>query len=177
MRELADLIIREAGLADAVALFDAHQDSVFNLCAGAYSEQHMRVWFAGRSPAIYQPALEARQIWLAEQGNRILGFVGFVPGEITLLFVRPEVTGSGLSARLLALGAEKAESGCSGFLTVIATQNSQRFYQRHGFIPVAEEFFARGEPEMHFNVVRMQRPIRTASGENGGGPPSSGNAE
>jgi len=154
---VSDLLIREAELADAEALFETHQDSVQNLCAGAYSEAHLAVWFDGRSPEIYRPAIEAHQIWLAEQHGRVLGFVGFVPGEVTILFVRKEAAGLGLGKHLFALGVAKAESGFPGPLTVVATQNSQRFYQAHGFLPVEEQTFVRGNPELHFKVVRMQR--------------------
>jgi GNAT superfamily N-acetyltransferase len=156
---LHDMVIREAQLTDAKALFDAHQDSVLNLCSGAYSEEQMNAWFLGRSPEIYRPALEARQIWLAERGDRVMGFVGFAPGEVTLLLVRQEAVGLGLGKHLFALGTEKATSGFAGPLTVVATMNSWTFYQSQGFVPVAEESFVRGEPEMHFSVVRMQRQL------------------
>ena len=86
----SDFLIREAGLVDAQVLFDAHQDSVQNLCVGVYSEAQLAVWFEGRSPEIYRPAIEAHQIWLVERNGRVLGFVGFCPGEVTLLFVRKE---------------------------------------------------------------------------------------
>ena len=158
-----DCIIREAGFADSQALFDAHQDSVQNLCVGAYSAAQLAVWFEGRSPEIYRPAIEAHQIWLAVRHGRVLGFVGFAPGEVTLLFVRKEAAGLGLGKRLFALGLAKAASGFSGPLTVIATQNSQRFYQDQGFLPVEEETFIRGEAEIQFQVVKMQRFMAVTS--------------
>ena len=151
------LHFREAGLADAEALFEAHQDSVRNLCIGAYSEAQLAVWFEGRSPEIYRPALEAHQIWLVEQSGRIAGFVGFSPGEVTHLFVRKEAAGQGLGKQLFALGLAMAEAGFSGPLTVVALQSSQRFYQDFGFVPVEEDTFVRGEPEIHFKVVKMLR--------------------
>jgi GNAT superfamily N-acetyltransferase len=155
---LNDFVVRQAQLADADALFEAHQDSVLNLCTGAYSPEQMNAWFSGRSAQMYRPALEARQIWLAERSDQVMGFVGFAPGEVTLLFVRPAAAGLGLGKRLFALGMRKAASAFAGPLTVVATLNSWKFYQGQGFVPVAEESFARGQPEVHFPVVRMQRP-------------------
>ncbi len=154
-----DIVVREAEFADAQALYDAHQDSVLNLCAGAYSKEQMSVWFSGRSPEMYRPALEARQILLAERGGRVIGFVGFVPGEVTLLFVRHEAVGLGLGKHLFTLGSMKAESGFAGPLTVVATINAQAFYQGQGFVPVEEDTFVRGVPEIHFSVIKMQRPV------------------
>jgi len=159
----SDILIREARLVDAEALFEAHQDSVSKLCAGAYSEVQLATWFEDRSPDIYWPAIEARQIWLAEQNGRVLGFVGFAPGEVTLLFVRQEAAGRGLGKRLFAFGVAKAESGFKGPLTVVATQNSQRFYQGHGFLPVEEETFVRGKAEIQFKVIKMQRGVAAES--------------
>jgi len=161
---IRDLTVREAGITDLQALFEAHLDSVKNLCAGAYSQQQLAVWFEGRSPEIYRPAIEAHQIWLAERQGRVLGFVGFVPGEVTLLFVRKEASGLGLGKHLFKLGLAKAESGFTGSLTVVATQNSQPFYQNHGFLPVEDLALVRGKAEIKIKVVRMERVLAAVGG-------------
>ena len=150
--------LRAAMPADAEALFDVHQDSVQQLCAPAYTPTQLQVWFEGRSAAMYRLALDAGRIWLAERDGRVLGFVGFAPGEITLLFVRAQAAGSGLGRRLLHLGIEKAQAGFEGPLKVVATRNSQRFYAASGFVAVADHTFVRGDPAQHFAVVEMQRP-------------------
>lgn len=162
-KQFGSPVIRQAVMGDAEAIFDAHRDSVLNLCAGAYTEAQLRVWFEGRSPTIYQAALEAGRIWLAESAasaetaGRVLGFVGAVPGEVTLLFVRPEAAGHGLGARLLALGVSSARAGFDGALTVVATSNSRRFYERHGFAFVEPQFFVRGALDTRFEVLKMQQ--------------------
>lgn len=152
------LTIRPAQLADAPALFEAHQDSVLQLCKGSYSAEQMGIWFEDRTHEAHHPAIEAGQVLLAEHRGRVLGFVGFVPGEVTLLFVRPEAVGTGLGGRLLALAMEHARVGHDGPLTVIATRNARRFYEKHGFTVVGESFFVRGASQMRFEVLEMQRP-------------------
>ena len=152
-----DIIFREAVLADAQALFEAHQDSVQNLCSEAYTETQLALWFEDRTPHIYRPAIEARQLWLAESGSRVLGFVGFVPGEVTVLFVRKEAAGAGLGSRLFTLGLERASSGYVGPLSVVATMNSQPFYRKHGFFPIEEDALVRGKAGIQIKVVKMQR--------------------
>lgn len=159
----SDFIIREAGMADAQALFEAHQDSVQNLCAGTYSEAQLAVWFEDRSPEIYRPDIEAKLIWLVERSSRVLGFVGFAPGEVKLLFVRKEAAGLGLGKRLFSLGLQRAESGFSGPLTVVATHNSRSFYEKHGFVPVGKDDLVRGKAEIRIQVVKMQRVLAAAS--------------
>jgi ribosomal protein S18 acetylase RimI-like enzyme len=158
----AVITLRPAVLEDSQALFEAHQDSVLNLCADAYTPLQMQTWFEGRTPAIHHPAIEAGQIVLAERQGRILGFFGFIPGEVTLLFVRPEAAGSGLGNRLLRLAIERAEAGHDGPLLVVATRNSQAFYERHGFVAVEASFFVRGAAEMRFEVVDMRREPHAA---------------
>jgi N-acetylglutamate synthase-like GNAT family acetyltransferase len=152
----ADLRIGPAALDDLRAIFDAHQDSVSNLCADSYSPAQMQTWFEGRTLDIHRPAVEAGQLLIAEQQGRVLGFVGFVPGEVTLLFVRPEAAGCGLGSRLLMLGVERAELGHAGPVVVVATRNSKRFYEKHGFAAVEESFFVRGVAELRFETVNMR---------------------
>lgn len=149
--------LRTATLADAPALFDAHQDSVLNLCAAAYTPQQMQTWFEGRTAEIHRPFIEAGQILLAERQGRVLGFAGFVPGEMTLLFVRPEAAGTGLGSLLCREALARAAVGHDGPLTVVATRNAQGFYERHGFVAVGESFFTRGEAALRYEVVTMQR--------------------
>ena len=158
------ITIRPAVLEDSPAIFDAHQDSVLNLCSGAYTPVQLETWFEGRTHEIHHPAIESGQIVLAEQQGRILGFFGFVPGEITLLFVRPEAAGSGLGSRLFTLAIGRAEADHEGPLTVVATRNSQRFYEKHGFIAVDSSFFVRGASEMRFEVVDMRRETGHSKG-------------
>lgn len=152
------LTIRPALLADAPAVFAAHQDSVLKLCKDSYSAQQMAIWFEDRTHEVHHPAIEAGQVVLAEDQGRVLGFFGFVPGEITLLFVRPEAVGTGLSGRLLALAIDRARVGHAGPLTVLATRNARRFYEKHGFSVVAQTFFERGAAQVRFEVLEMQRP-------------------
>ena len=152
--------IRLAVLEDSHAIFDAHRDSVLHLCAPAYTPTQMQTWFEGRTHAIHHPAIEAGQIVIAEQQGRVLGFFGFVPGEITLLFVRAEAAGSGLGSRLLALAIERAEAGHEGHVIVVATRNSQAFYEKHGFTAIEDSFFVRGASGMRFEVVDMRLEAR-----------------
>ena len=149
---------RPATIEDAGGLFEVHQASVRGLCSSAYSAEHIEAWFAGRSPAMYGPALEAGHIWVAEGQTGIVGFVGAEPGEVTLLFVLPEASGKGLGRRLFEHGLCVASAAFDGPLTVIATKNSEAFYQRHGFESVEEQAFVRGSAELHYPVVRMLRP-------------------
>jgi GNAT superfamily N-acetyltransferase len=149
--------IRKAVLEDSVAIFEAHQDSVENLCAGSYTVLQLQTWFEGRTHEIHYPSIKAEQVYIAEREGRVLGFVGFAPGEVTLLFVRPEAVGTGLGSQLFQLALECAAVDHTGSLTVVATKNSQGFYEKHGFASIGESWFVRGTAELQYPVVNMQR--------------------
>ncbi|MCU7374415.1 orotidine-5'-phosphate decarboxylase [Paucibacter sp. O1-1] len=156
---LDKITLRLGTLADAAAIFAAHRASVHALCAEAYSVDQIATWFEGRSPAMYAEALSQGRIWLAESGAGILGFVGVEPGEVTLLFVRPDAAGIGLGQRLLEQGLLEARRSFEGPLSVVATINSEPFYARFGFVAVEQQAFERGEQRLQYPVVRMlQRP-------------------
>ncbi len=150
------ITLRPAVLADAPAVYDAHRDSVLHLCAEAYTPAQMAAWFEGRSAAIHHPGIEAGRMTLAERDGRVLGFCAAVPGEVTLLFVRPEAAGSGLGGHLLHVAVLRARQGHDGPVTVVATRNSRRFYEHHGFAAVEDGFFVRGAAETRFEVVVMR---------------------
>lgn len=156
----ADITLRQAQAADAPALFDAHQDSVLNQAVTAYDAPQLQAWFEGRSPAIYEPALSEGRIWLAERAGRVLGFVGIEPLEVSLLFVRAEAAGSGLGRRLLALGMAQARRTGAGPLKLVATLNSQAFYERHGFVPTERCETLRGSAQsIRIELIRMRQQV------------------
>jgi GNAT superfamily N-acetyltransferase len=159
--EIDDFVtIRQARFGDSLAIFEAHRDSVAGLCANSYTAAQLETWFEGRTHEIHLPAIHAGQVFIAERAGQVLGFFGFVPGEVTLLFVRPQASGAGLGSRLLALALEHAAAGHTGSLAVVATKNSQRFYEKHGFAAVGESSFVRGAAQLHYQVISMQRAAK-----------------
>ncbi len=152
-----DISIRVATAADADALFAIHQAAIRLQSTGHYGPERMAIWFEGRTPAIYAPYIAAGQIWLAERAGAALGFVGFVPGEITLLYVRTDLMGQGLGRMLLELGVEKARAGHEGPIELAALVNAEAFYRHCGFVKVKDGTFQRGNPPLDFPVVIMAR--------------------
>ncbi|MGM9485890.1 GNAT family N-acetyltransferase [Ideonella sp. YS5] len=130
---------------------------MLNLCGSSYTPAQLDTWFEERTHEIHYPSIKAGQLFLAEKGSRVLGFFGFCPGEVTLLFVRPEAAGSGLGSQLFALAVLHAQVGHEGPVVVVATVNSRPFYEKHGFVVVEESYFVRGATETRFKVFRMQR--------------------
>lgn len=108
--------------------------------------------------------MQAGQLWVAEANGQIIGFVGAEPGEVTLLFVAPEVAGLSIGSTLFEFGLMRASENFQGPVTVVATRNSVSFYRRFGFNELEELSFVRGEPPLHYPVVKMVRsPFAPAS--------------
>jgi GNAT superfamily N-acetyltransferase len=148
--------MRPAAWADATALLAVHQASVQAQCAADYSPAHMAAWFEGRTEAIYQDHLDHGRIWLAESGGRVLGFVGWQPGELTLLFVAPDAAGQGVGTALLHQGLLGARQGAVEPPFIVSTLNAVAFYRRFGFEPVETLAFTRGAG-LQYPVVKMRR--------------------
>jgi ribosomal protein S18 acetylase RimI-like enzyme len=75
------------------------------------------------------------EVWVAEAGGVIAGFL--VLGERTLdhLYVEPERTGSGIGTALLAHAKARRPAGFT-LWTFQANDGARRFYERHGLEPV-----------------------------------------
>ena len=149
--------IRQANPEDAEPMFAVHKASVHELCAKAYSAEHMEAWFKDRTPDIYSPALAARQIWVAEKNGKVVGFVGAQLGEVTLLFVAPHAGGQGIGSALFNHGLSVAQGPSSEPVIVVTTKNSESFYAAHGFVAVEEQWFERGVNALRYPVVKMLR--------------------
>jgi len=150
------LRIRPAAAGDAEALFAITRDSVAGLAASHYSPAQIAGWMGDRTAATYLEG--AGRIRVAEQAGRVVGFVDAIPGEVTRLFLLPEVAGQGLGRALMQVGLAMAREGHSGPLRVEATLNAAPFYARFGFRPVGRSFFGgRSGDWPPIEVVVMER--------------------
>ncbi|MGW5643796.1 GNAT family N-acetyltransferase [Saccharopolyspora sp. NPDC003752] len=126
--------LREARLSDAAALAD--------LARRAYSPYTERM---DRLPAPmiadYSEAVRTHQVWVAEDGDRILGMLVLVPeGDVMLLenvAVHPDAQGRGVGRDLLALADREAArqrmTEIRLYTNEVMTENLA-YYPRHGYV-------------------------------------------
>jgi GNAT superfamily N-acetyltransferase len=150
-----ETIIRQAVIADADTLFEIHQDAINNFSASHYGRDHMRIWFEGRTSAIYERAILEGRVWLAESDRQVLGFVGIAVGEIFWLYVRVSAAGLGVGTRLLDLAIRKIQETFRGPVRVTSLLNAESFYARSGFVKISDHTFERGDPPLSYPVVKM----------------------
>ena len=153
---MGEVRFRPARTGEGQVLFDITEAAVRAQAGGFYTAAQVAGWMAGRNAAVYEVVIAWGTVLVAEAQNIILGFVDTAPGEITRLYVRPEMMGLRLGARLLALGLAAARKGHEGPVRLEATLHAVGFYRRHGFVEVSRTMFTDPPGREPVEVVNME---------------------
>lgn len=81
------------------------------------------------------PMPDEREIWVAEADGVPVGYAVLDPGWLDSLYVRPDLTGRGIGTALLDLVKTLRPDGF-GLWVFAGNVAAQRFYRRHGLVPV-----------------------------------------
>jgi ribosomal protein S18 acetylase RimI-like enzyme len=99
----------------------------------------------------FDRVLLEHRVQVAMQGQRMVGFVASNAESVSQLHVRVGCHGRGIGRALL--GAAKAGSGGSLWLyTFACNARARRFYEQHGFVPIAFGF----EPVWQLDDVKYR---------------------
>ena len=74
-------------------------------------------------------------VWVADQDDRVVGFIACSPTTVEQLYIDPEHTGGGIGSFLLRT-AEDHRLGGLDLWTFQVNDGARRFYARHGFTEV-----------------------------------------
>lgn len=109
-----------------------------------------------------QDMIARNQVFVAEQGDRIVGFATLVPregndAELDGIFVEPSEWRQGIGAALLRQIEREAQSWGANRLHVLASPNVEAFYLAGGFVRI-------GEQKVRFGpaAIVMVKPVPTA---------------
>ncbi|MEJ7805973.1 MAG: GNAT family N-acetyltransferase [Telluria sp.] len=158
------LNIRRATLSDSEAIYRVHRDSVEQLCGAHYDARQLAMWLDGRTPAVYQAAIDRGQLWVAERHN-IIGFVEIDGDELSKLFIAGAHSGQGVGTRLLCVAMDAITAGGAAQAHLEATVGAVPFYERHGFHITGTGFFSRGNGLVRIEIVKMARPCTATSSD------------
>ncbi len=146
--------IRQATAADAERIHELHTRSVKELCKDHYAPELIAGWLKNRIPNGYLPGIARGEMFVAVEGERIVGFGHAVPGEILAVYVGLERARHGVGRGLLAHGITMARSGYQGAIRLDATLNAQSFYEKAGFVEVERKTVRRND--VFIPVIAME---------------------
>jgi len=105
--------------------------------------------------------LPNNEVWVAEEGGRVVGFAGLGEDVLRHLWVEPEAQNRGVGTALLALAKERRPQGL--WLSVFQKNTgARRFYERHGFT-LAELTDGRDNEEHEPDARYEWRPKRRSA--------------
>jgi ribosomal protein S18 acetylase RimI-like enzyme len=143
----SEAIIRRATDADAVDLADlfwtVREESVPGIPMIVHPRQSVL-------PFVREVLLREFEVWVAQVEERLVGFLALMPpDQLGHLYLSGEHTGHGLGSRLLAVAKQRFPEGIQLYAFQSNTQ-ALRFYERHGFVPVAwsEDDNEEGAPDV-----------------------------
>lgn len=156
MTQPADFSFRPARREDAETLFDITKASIGGLAGASYSPKQIENWMGERTATFYEELIAKGRMTVCLRGGVAVGFVDAEPGEVTRLFVLPEVAGVGLGRRLLEIGIAQARLGHSGSIKLEATVNAVGFYRKCGFRSLGRGYFSHGRGGKPIEIVHME---------------------
>ena len=134
--DVVNILVRPANLSDAPSVADVYLASRKTFQAFAplvHSEDEVRQW-------IVDELIPSGGVIVAACGNQLLGMMALSRdrqvGWIDHLYVHPSAVGNGIGGELLKRAKQELGTVIRLF-TFQANTASRRFYERHGFRPVA----------------------------------------
>jgi len=130
------LLMRPATAADAGPLAELYllaREAAFPaMPRPVHDDDSVRAWVHRWFEPHATPVPEA---WVAEAGERLVGFVMLEDDWVHSLYVDPELVGQGIGSALLDL-AKGLRRGGLGLWVFESNEPARRFYTRHGFVDV-----------------------------------------
>jgi GNAT superfamily N-acetyltransferase len=124
--------IRPAGRDDAIfgaeLWLRSRRASVPSIPPPVHSDEEVKQW-VGRLVA-------ANGVWVAEAEGEVVGVMALTDAWLDQLYVDPEWTGRGIGTRLVEYAKERSPS--LDLWTFQANIGARRFYERNGFVAIAE---------------------------------------
>lgn|SRR5215469_2781487 len=155
------IVIREAAATDILDLHRVHAASVKELCSATYGRATAEAWASNPNINRYTKHLGPDfRCLVAASGAIIWGFgsIDLAKSQLAALFVHPEWAGAGVGALLLnALERLAIDCRLNG-LSIEASLNARRFYERHGYQSI-ENRRVRFSTGLEIDCVWMEKSL------------------
>lgn len=112
-------------------------------------------WLSNRRPEGYLAPIERGDLFVVEDGARMVGFGEAATGVIVAVYVHPDAVVRGVGSTILRHALDRARGGHDGPIRLESTLNAAPFYERFGFREVERSAVRRGTAAVP--VVLMER--------------------
>ena len=136
--------IRKGKVEDRLAIKDAHQRSILEICIKDYSKDVVDAWIQiPYDEDRYVKALNNDHYEVVEIENKIEGFchaniLDNGKGEIQGLYLSPVSAGKGLGQKLVNRAFDYFKKNKITHIVISGTKTAKSFYEKMGFIQYAE---------------------------------------
>lgn len=127
------VVIRRATMEDAGAVAEIHLRSrrkAMPWLAVVHTDEETRWW-------VEHVMLVNDEVWIADSGGAVIGYVAVAPGWLEHLYIRPGSQGRGIGRRLLDCAKER-QLGEIQLWAFARNTRARRFYEAAGFTLVEE---------------------------------------
>ncbi len=134
------LTIRKAKPEDGPSIAHVHTIAVRAISSSFYTPEEIEAWAIPRTPEKYQQAIRSKEFYVAVEEDVIVGF-GVLNGEsreIEAVYVSPLVRRRGVGLMILGLLEERGRALDLEVLSLNASLNAVRFYQKAGYVAQEE---------------------------------------
>lgn len=101
--------------------------------------------------------LDEHEVWVADDGDGVLGFAALSPDTLLQLHVSPGEQSKGIGSRLLDRAKELRPAGFTLWVFQ-ANDGARRFYERHG-LELVQETDGAGNEEQQPDAQYAWRPL------------------
>jgi ribosomal protein S18 acetylase RimI-like enzyme len=108
--------------------------------------------------AFFRAAIRDQEVWVAEEGGRVVGFAALDGEMLNHLYVEPDAQGRGIGSTLLGRVKRRRPDGFR-LWTFQQNDGARRFYERHGCVAV-DFTDGSGNEEKQPDVLYEWRPHR-----------------
>lgn len=139
--------LRYGTAADSAACAALFTAAVHQLASSHYNPQQCEAW-APLKPDVtrWQKHLGSLELLLAEDAQRLLGFIGYAhDGHIDLLYCAPRAARSGVASTLYLAAEQRLVAQGVTRLFTEASMLAKPFFHQQGFSVIAQEEVQRGE--------------------------------
>ena len=151
---------RRATADDVDAVHRLQVDAIRHGTGGEYDTEAVDAWAGAFNRDGFVDKVDRHEVWIAEVGGRIAGYVSFDPAtfEIDSVYVAPEMAGRGIGRAMMEHILDRAREHRIENVWLDASKNAIPFYERLGFVTMEE--VVRKPCGVSVRCTRMARLVR-----------------